>query len=406
VLLAVNTDLAGYSKTGHQTFRWPNMTTLFGKVVPAGAKLFDPRVAYDHYQDRWIVVAAARRDSPAGSWLLLGVSQTPDPGAGYWIWALDDSLNGSTATNNWGDYPMLGFDTQAIYVSFNMFQIGGGYQYSKLRILNKAELYAGGSGPSHNIRWFDYWNLKDGAGNVTFTVQPCSHFRGAGGNPPAYFVNGKYGPGSTLTLWELGNPLGFWHGAAATLTRTDINCRAYDLPPNAEQKGSTNPIATNDNRLLSATFQSAGNTQRVWTCHTVQYTWQGDAAARSILQWYEIDVVAKNIVQQNGFGASGAYYYFPAIQTDINRNAYLVFGRSSNAEFGALRATGRRAADPPGTLQGSVVLKSGLSAYPGNRWGDYFTACRDGRDAGVVWGYGEYADGGGHWGTWAASLKL
>ena len=57
-------------------------------------------------------------------------------------------------------------------------------------------------------------------------------------------------------------------------------------------------------------------------------------------------------------------------------------------------------------MQGSVVVKSGTSSYPGNRWGDYFTACRDGKDAGVVWGYGEYADGGGHWGTWAVSLKL
>jgi hypothetical protein len=406
VLLAVNTDLAGYSKTGHQIFRWANMTTLFGKVIPAGAAVFDPRVAYDHYQNRWIVVAAARRNSPAGSWLLIGVSQTPDPGGGYWIWALDDSLNGSAATNNWGDYPMLGFDTQGIYISFNMFQIGGGFQYPKLRILNKAELYSGGTGPTHIVKWYDFWNLKDGAGNVAFTVQPCTHFRGTGGNPAAYLVNAKYGAGNTITLWQLDNPLGFWHASAPALSRQDIACRAYDLPPNAEQSGTANPIATNDDRLLSAMFQFVQSTQRVWTCHTVKYTWAGDTAARSILQWYEIDVINKTVVQQNGFGASGAYYYFPAIQTDISRNAYLVFARSSKTEFAAFRATGRKSSDAAGSLQGSVIVKSGLSSYPGNRWGDYFTACRDGKDAGIVWGYGEYADGGGHWGTWVASFKL
>ena len=43
------------------------------------------------------------------------------------------------------------------------------------------------------IKWYDFWNLKDGAGNVAFTVQPCSHFRWTGGNPPAYLVNAKYG---------------------------------------------------------------------------------------------------------------------------------------------------------------------------------------------------------------------
>jgi hypothetical protein len=406
VLLAVNTDLAGYTKTGHQIFRWANMTTLFGKVIPVGAAIFDPRLAYDRYQNRWIVVAAARRNSPAGSWLLIGVSQSGDPGGGYWIWSLDDSLNGGTQTNNWGDYPMLGFDTQGIYVTFNMFQVGGGYQYAKLRILSKAELYAGGVGPTHIIKWYDFWSLKDGAGNVVFTVQPCSHFRGTGGNPPAYLVNAKFGAGNTITLWQLDNPLAFWHGSAPVLNRTDINCVAYDLPPNAQQNGTTNAIATNDDRLLSATFQFVANTQRVWTCHTVKHTWPGESVARSMLQWYEIDVVNHNVVQQNGYGAPGAYYFFPAIQTDVNRNAYLVFGRSSNNEFGAFRATGRRSGDPVGTLQGSVIVKSGISSYPGNRWGDYFTACRDGKDANVVWGYGEYADGGGHWGTWAVSLKL
>jgi hypothetical protein len=406
VLLAVNTDLAGYSKTGSQTFRWANMTTLFGKVIPSGAKLFDPRVAFDHYQNRWIVVAAARRDSPAGSWLLIGVSQSPDPGAGYWIWALDDSVNGGTATNNWGDYPMLGFDTQAIYVSFNMFQIGGGFQYAKIRILNKAELYAGGVGPNHVVRWYDFWNLKDGAGNIAFTVQTCNHFRGLGGNPSAYFVNVKYGAGSTLTLWQLDNPLALWSGGAPALNRTDISCRSYDLAPNAEQQGTTNLIATNDNRILSAMFQYAGGVQRIWACHTVKYTWAGETAARSVVQWYEVDVTSKSIIQQNGFGAAGAYYYFPAIQTDITRNAYVVFGRSSKSEFAALRATGRKVADPLGTLQGSAILKSGLSAYSGSRWGDYFTACRDGGDANSVWVYGEYADSGSHWGTWVASLRL
>jgi hypothetical protein len=35
VLIAVNTDLVGYTKTGTLRFRWPNMTTLFSLVTPA-----------------------------------------------------------------------------------------------------------------------------------------------------------------------------------------------------------------------------------------------------------------------------------------------------------------------------------------------------------------------------------
>src|SRR3712207_8612495 len=59
---AVNTDIAGYTKTGTQRFRWAESAALFGGVLPSGASVFDPRVAYDHYRQRWIVVLAARRD--------------------------------------------------------------------------------------------------------------------------------------------------------------------------------------------------------------------------------------------------------------------------------------------------------------------------------------------------------
>ncbi len=126
VMLAVNTDLAVYNKNGTLRFRWPNMTTLFRPVLPSNAGLFDPRVAYDHYARRWIVVISARRDTPAGSWLMVGVSQGADPGGAWWIWALDAMADGSTPTNNWADYPMLGFDTQAIYIVSNMFRMGVG----------------------------------------------------------------------------------------------------------------------------------------------------------------------------------------------------------------------------------------------------------------------------------------
>jgi hypothetical protein len=401
VLLGVNTDLAGYSKTGQLLFRWNNMTTLFKNVLPSGATIFDPVMAYDHYANRFVVVVAARRDSPAGSWLLVAASQTNDPGGTWWVWALDARLDGGTLTNNWADYPMLGFDTQAIYISLNMFQIGGGYQYPKIRILNKSQLYSGAA-----LGWYDFWNLKDPSGAVAFTVQPACHFRGTGGNPPAYLINALWPSGNSLTLWTLSNPLGSWTGGTPSLSKRAVACRSYDLPPDAEQAGGTNRIETNDSRLLKAIFQNAGGVQRLWTCHTSKITWSGESEARCAVQWYEIDVTSGNIVQQNAFGATSAYYFFPAIQTDTSRNAYLVFSRSRSTEFGHLRQTGRRVGDPPNDLQSSALVKAGASNYPRNRWGDYFGIGRDPADPGRVWGYGEYAAAGGNWGTWVCSMKF
>lgn len=408
VLIAVNTDLAGYTRTGTLRFRWPNMTSLFSPVLPDGAKLFDPRVAYDHYTQRWIVVVAARRDSPVGSWILVGVSQGPDPAGSYWTWATDAMIDGNTSTNNWADYPMLGFDTQAIYISSNMFQVGGGgdYQYPKLRVLNKTELYSGGTGASHSIRWQDFWNLKNPDGSVAFTVQPAVHFRGTGGNPPAYLVNALWPAGNVLTMWTLSNPLALWSGGTATLEKAAISCRNYDLPPSAIQPGTTTRLVTNDSRLLNVIYQNVDGTQRLWTCHTSAHTWAGDTEARAVGQWYEIDVPSKAVVQQNAYGGTGKYYFFPAIQTDMSRNAYLVFTRSGENEFGQVRQTGHKVSDPANELQNSVLVKSGESSYTGGRWGDYFGICRDGGDSSIVWMYAEYAGPGNTWATRVCSAQF
>lgn len=406
VLVAVNTDLAGYTKTGTLRFRWPNMTTLFSPVLPTGASLFDPRLAYDHYARRWIVVVDARRNSPAGSWIMVAVSQGTDPAGSYWVWALDASRDGSNATNNWADYSTLGFDTQAIYISSNMFRIGGSFQYSKLRILNKAELYAGGVGPNHSVRWYDLWNLKNPDGSVAFTIQPAAHYRGTGGNPPAYLVNALWPSGNKLTMWTLTNPLALWSGGAPTLAKTSVNCRAYDLPPSAIQSGSTTRVATNDSRLLNAVYQNAGGVQRLWTVHASKHTWRGDSEARAVVQWYEINVPTNAVVQQNAYGASGKYYFFPAIQTDISRNAYLVFSRCSASEFVQMRQTGRKVGDPANDLQNSALVRAGLGSYTGGRWGDYHGICRDGGNSSIVWMYGEYAGSGNTWATRVCSAKF
>jgi len=203
-------------------------------------------VIYDHYARRWLIVVDAKRNSPAGSWIMVAASRTSDPGGGYYTWALNARQDGSTTTNNWADYTTVGIDTQGLYLSNNMFSFSGGFQYSKLRILNKEELYAGGNGANRAISWYDFWGMKNDDGSKAFTLQPCMHYRGTGGNPPAYLVNALWPGGNELSMWTLSNPIGHWRGGATTLKRNKIACRTYALPPDAIQRGSTTRIETND----------------------------------------------------------------------------------------------------------------------------------------------------------------
>ena len=340
-MLGVNTTMAIYSKSGSLKLTW-TFDSMFSPVMPPGAKIFDPKVAYDHYANRWIVVLAATRASPQGAWLMVGVSKTSDPQGGYFLWALDATLDGTTPSNNWADYPQLGFDTQAIYITSNMFKFGGSFSYVKLRILNKSQLYSGGT-----VSWRDFWNLTNPNGSISFTVQPCVHFTGIGGNPPAYFVNALWPGGNSLIKWTLTDPLG-----SPTISRSAVSCLTYNLPPDAQQLGTTTPIETNDSRLLNAVYQSSpGGEKRLWTCHTSNYTWSGTSSAVSVVQWYEIDVSTDIVVQQGLYGASGQYYFLPVILTNISRDAFVLFGRSAATIYGQLRQTGRLVSAPPNTLE-------------------------------------------------------
>jgi hypothetical protein len=402
VLAAVNAKLQVYTKAGVPVVTWfTNPSTLFGAALPAGASLFDPRVAYDHFNQRWIVLFAATRSTPNGAWIMLATSKTSDPLGAYWIYALDSTKDGNTASNNWGDYPMLGFDSQALFISTNQFAFGGSYQYAKLRTLNKSQIYTGAA-----AQWFDHWNLNDPDAGKAFTIQPCVHFRGTG-NMPAYFVNALFPGGNKLTKWTMTNPLGFWGiGGATTLVATSVPCKAYSLPPQAEQSGSLIKINTNDTRLLNAVYHHVGNTQRIWTAHNTAITWAGDTAARCAFNWYEINVPTDTVVQQNTYGAVGQHYFFPVVQTNFGRDAFIIFGRSSLNIFGELRQTGRKVTEALHNLQGSTLVKAGASAYNGGRWGDYFGICRDPSDTFRVWAIGEFAAPANQWGTWICSTKF
>jgi len=399
VVACVNSEFRIYSKAGSM-LRRTQYGPFFSSVLPnsPGIKIFDPRIIWDHYSNRYVMIVAVTQNSPARSWCGVAVSKTSNPMGAWWVWALDSSLDGSTPTTNWMDYPMLGFDAKAVYIGMSMFN-GGSFKYAKVRILNKTELYAGTS-----VRWYDFWNLKNADGSFAFTVQPCCHYRGAGAGP-GYLINNYFGANNKMTLWTITNPLALWSGGVPTLSKTTVNCRSYDIPPSAKQKGSATTINTNDNRLLNAVYQHTGTTKRIWTAHNTKASWAGDAEARCAIQWYEINVPTSAVVQSNFYGQKGSYYFFPAVQTDLNKNAFIIFGRSNTNEFANLRLTGRRAAAAAGDLENSVLVKAGESAHLSGRYGDYFGIGRDGADANTIVAIGEYAESGNNWGTYVVRTR-
>jgi hypothetical protein len=319
------------------------------------------------------------------------VSNSADPLGPWRNYRFDAMLDGSTPTNNWADFPALGVDNQAIYVTANMFQFDGGFKYAKIRVIPKAGPYSGGAAP-----YFDFVRMRNADNTMAFTIQPCHTF---GAPQVEYLVNSQFPEGNSLTLWQIADPAG-----TPTLTRQQVSVSPYSLPPNAEQKGGARPLNTGDIRVLNAVFRG----DSVWTAFTTAHSWGAGANTASI-QWCQIRAAGPTVVQQGVFGTSGFHYFYPACCPDNNGNMTMVFSRSGRTEFGSILYTGRRSTDPLGILQASAVLKAGTAHYESldgggrNRWGDYNGVAADPVNPRVIWFYSEYASAPNTWGTWVGS---
>jgi hypothetical protein len=370
-------------------------------VLPSGITYcFDPKVVYDQHSGRWVILAVAYDPGTQRSWYLLSTSFSSDPTGNWCLWSLNATLDGSNPTTNWADYPGLGVDNQAIYITSNQFSFSGFYQYTKLRILGKSQLYSNTCG---GVSWWDFWNLQYAGGGTAFTVHPAHTFGAPGAE---YLVASRSGSGSGVTLFTLTNPL----GSPPTLTNANVATQSYSLPPTAEQCLNATRINTGDSRLLNAVYRAG----RLSTAHTS--TCPSDTS-KSCVHLLEINPATAAATYDAFYGAwtTGWYYYYPAIMPDQSGNLHLVFNRSrSNADTSAgcveLRQSGKLASET--AIQASAGLKAGTSSYVSidsynrNRWGDYSGIAPDPVDADAVWMAGEYVSSTNIWSTWIGQTKF
>jgi hypothetical protein len=361
---------------------------------------FDPQVVYDHHASRWIMAWIHVTESPARAALLLSVSDDSDPLGTWCNWNLPDNQFGATPNTLFGDYPKLGVDANAVYVTSRMFNIPEPqtFQGSRIRIIPKAQLLGSQCGP---VTWTDFWDFRD-PNNVNQrldTLVPAVTFGTPGSE---FFINDSpYQTGTFLTLWQLIDPLG-----AAVLIGNNIPVTASLVPPNANQPGGGTPLIDVGRRTVrNVVYMNAS----LWTAQSVA---GGAGNTFAFARYVRIDVGQSRAVEDVAFGANNFWYYYPAVHPDGNGNLFMVFTRSGLTEYASMRHTGRLQSDPLG-LQASTLVKAGEDNYvktfgtTRNRWGDYLGIALDPVDNTKVWMLGEYAAtrlGTGanapRWGTW------
>lgn len=114
-----------------------------GTNIGSFTEVFDPRIVYDPYNDRWIASASVEPFS-SNSGLLIGVSRTSSPtNTGDAGWNLR-RVKADSLSTRFADFPMLGFNKDWIVVSANMFLNSTvAFDRENVYVFNKTNLYAG-----------------------------------------------------------------------------------------------------------------------------------------------------------------------------------------------------------------------------------------------------------------------
>jgi hypothetical protein len=381
IVATVNTSFAIFDKSGNKLHQI-TANAWFSNVL-SGAAPGDPQIVYDHHSERWFMVW---HNTSGPISLLLSMSDDSDPNGTWCNWRIPGDQNGPTFSGLFNDYPKIGVDKNAIYVTANMFSTN--FQYARLRIIPKAQLLDNQCGP---LTWTDLWDLRfpSSPGNRVFTAVPAVTFDTTDSQ---YLINSSnFITGTFVTLWTLNNPI-----SNPTMTAVDIPVTQYSSPPNAGQLGGGTPINTQGYMFRNAVVRDGS----IWTAHNIA---GGAGNSYGFARYLRMDVQTKAVIEDLAFGANNYWYYFPAITVDRNHNMTMCFTRSGYSEYPGARFTGRLVNDPTG-LAPSALLKEGLGNYVvigggSNRWGDYMGIALDPSDD-VIWSLVEYAAGTNTWGTW------
>jgi len=395
IVLTVNTSFAIYDKQGNHIKTIPASNWYASTGIAANSP-FDPKVLYDHYENRWIMVWLNTDDASKTAYFLLSISDDSDPNGVWHNWALPSHLNGTASTNTWGDYQGVGFDSSAIYITSNQFTFAPySYQYAKIRIVPKTALLTATPG---EVSWFDLYNIRVPiTGAAVFTVRPTITY----GTASDYYLIYAPQSGNYMSSYKIANPT-----TNPVMTGVNIPVTAYSSAPQANQLGGGTPLLESGGGALK--FEPIYRDGFAYIIHAIANPQSPSSAS---LHYLKLDVINNSKDEEIIFGAPNHWYIYPAIAVDKHHNVALSFSRSSLTEYAGAYYTVKKK-DITNALAPTRVLQTGKSNYnvtfggTRNRWGDYNGIWLDPSDEESFWLYAEYAAPSNRWGTWVAQVRV
>jgi len=335
------------------------------------SSVFDPRIFYDPYNQRWVALGLKGASGAADSKFRIQISNTNDPTGSWYYYEIDED-----ATNTcWLDFAFLGFNKDWIVVSGNT--PGCGASKPGIYAFRKAEAYAGGSVA------YNYWNpvgnlapalTYDNSTATEWLVRTYNGNSGGLGYCQLYSITGTPPAAAVLTAGSLVSSSATWQGNASS---------GGKIP---EQLGSTSKFDFVTVFGASMYANSVYRNGSLWFTHPVFLPATG-TNTRTSTQWWQVTPSSATVNQVGRIDdASGTVCtFYPSIAVNSSNDAVVSYCIFSPNYYQSAAYNFRNASDAAGSLPTGVFYKSGGNINTSTRTGDYGATFVDPIDDQSIW---------------------
>jgi len=366
---AVNFQFRVFDKTTGAVLLDEPLSSLFG--APSGG---DPYVVFDDIVGRWYVTAFDSSDSG----LFLAVSNDGSPLDGFKTYDL-------TNVGGFPDYQKIGYNHDAIVVSYNDFGSGGGN--AAILAIDKSAILSG------NLITYNSVPAPQ------FRAMPPAQMHGSAPGDPMWFVStdGTDAGGTSMRVTKMTNVL----SNSPTFAYTSLAVKKYQNATTADQPGGPGTVTVFPNTTTSQVQYRNGH---LLTAMASAQAKDGFVYPKGL--YFQINVATgtpkllKHGVIDPGKGVA---VQMVTVDEDKKHHLGLTWIESSINEYlsmwiGSNANTARVVASPGGGF-----------FYQGFRIGDYSSTVLDPSDALTFWSANEYIGSDGNsdiWRTHIASFTL
>jgi hypothetical protein len=427
-IVAINNRIRSFDKqTGIADGILDSKTDGFFFDVSNGSRTSDIRIRYDRFSERWFIImltigdeepeddASDKRSNifPSNNRIMFAVSNTKD--ISYFTeWSFNYFEIGE---GFFFDYPTLGIDDQALYISGLLVLSAGGTPVNQqFFVVNKKQLIEENELVFARFEYFidsaDFWGP-----HAVWVAQGVDNFdeNAQVGN----FIAVDSFSANHLVLYQVFNP------GSESPTLSDpilIEVPQICLSLTVPHRNGEKNLTSNDSRLIMAQIRDG----HLWTTHNIGVNNKGKCCTtkqptRDGSRWYEIDIKLERptLIQYGTLfdktkknGTDARYFWMPSL--NISGQGTMALGCSTAGENRFINcAIARRFKnDPKGILQKPILYTNTHATYNPKqassgplRWGDYSYTSVDPCDDMTIWTIQEYAVDTDQWGVQVAQLR-